>query len=237
VIEQVIKVDGIAEARRFFNYPFEAIEEALANAVYHKGYDEREPIEVRVEIDRIIIISHPGADLSITAKALQEYRVNSRNYRNRRIGDYLKELHLTEGRNTGFKKILWALQRNGSPKPLFETDEARTFFATTLYIHPEFDTKIPREDMNAIKSDINAIESDINEVKIDKIDNKLSLTLNQSRILEHISQHQTASIKEIADALSINVSTVDRGVKALKEKGCLAREGTTRRSTWIVLDK
>jgi ATP-dependent DNA helicase RecG len=229
VIEQVIKVDGIAEARRFFNYPFEAIEEALANAVYHKGYDVREPIEVRIETDRIIIISHPGADLSITAQDLKEYRGYSRNYRNRRIGDFLKELHLTERRNTGFSKILWALDRNGSPKPFFETDEARTYFATTLYIHPEF--KMNREDMNATKSDIGEVETD----RIDRIENKISLTLNQSRILEHISQHKTASIKDIANALSINVSTVDRGVKALKEKGCLAKEGTNRRTTWIVL--
>lgn len=37
---------------------------------------------------------------------MRNYRVSNRRYRNRRIGDFLKELHLTEGRNTGFKKIL-----------------------------------------------------------------------------------------------------------------------------------
>jgi ATP-dependent DNA helicase RecG len=88
--EQVVKVADVAEARRFFNYPFAAIEEALSNAVYHKGYDEREPIEVRVEPDRIIIVSHPGADRSISAEGLREYRVYSRRYRNRRIGEFLK---------------------------------------------------------------------------------------------------------------------------------------------------
>ena len=31
-----IKVDGQAEAVRFFNYPYQAIEEALVNAVYHR---------------------------------------------------------------------------------------------------------------------------------------------------------------------------------------------------------
>jgi ATP-dependent DNA helicase RecG len=35
--EQVVKVAEEAEARRFFNYPFAAIEEALSNAVYHKA--------------------------------------------------------------------------------------------------------------------------------------------------------------------------------------------------------
>lgn len=138
VQERVQKLPEIAEAKRFFNYPYEAIEEALANAVYHKGYNEREPIEVRVLPDRIEIVSHPGADRSITMDGLKNYRVFNRRYRNRRIGEFLKELHLTEGRNTGFGKILRALEKNGSPKPLFETDDERTSFAATLFIHPGF---------------------------------------------------------------------------------------------------
>lgn len=109
VEERVEKIPNVAEAKRYFNYPYTAIEEALANAVYHKGYDVREPIEVRVLPDRIEIVSHPGADRSISLDGLKNYRVFNRRYRNRRIGDFLKEMHLTEGRNTGFGKILRAL--------------------------------------------------------------------------------------------------------------------------------
>jgi predicted HTH transcriptional regulator len=53
ITEKVIKHPDRAEADRFFNFPYAAIEEALSNAVYHRAYDEREPIEVRVESDRI----------------------------------------------------------------------------------------------------------------------------------------------------------------------------------------
>jgi ATP-dependent DNA helicase RecG len=52
--------------------------------------------------------------------------------------NFLKELHLTEGRNTGFKKILDALEANGSPKPEFETDDDRSYFITRLFIHEKF---------------------------------------------------------------------------------------------------
>lgn len=128
----------MAEAKRFFNIPFATVEEAISNAVYHKEYDVREPIEVRVEPDRMIIVSHPGADRSISQEGLREYRVFSRRYRNRRIGELLKEMHLTEGRNTGFRKIRNALRNNGSPEPLFETDDERTYFAATLFYHPDF---------------------------------------------------------------------------------------------------
>lgn len=90
--------------------------------------DSREPIEVRVLPDRIEILSHPGADRSITIENLMQYRAVSRRYRNRRVDDFLKELHLTEGRNTGFHKILHALEVNGSPAPRIETDEDRIYF-------------------------------------------------------------------------------------------------------------
>ncbi len=63
--------------------------------------------------------------------------VTSRTYRNRRIGDFLKELHLTEGRNTGLRKIRNAMKTNGSPAPLFKTDDYRSYILTFLPIHPD----------------------------------------------------------------------------------------------------
>lgn len=68
----------------------------MPNAVYHRAYDERVPIEVRVENDRIEIVGFPGPERSVTLEGLKCYRVSNRRYRKRRIGDFLKELHLTE---------------------------------------------------------------------------------------------------------------------------------------------
>ncbi|MBI4980000.1 hypothetical protein HZC30_00415 [Candidatus Woesearchaeota archaeon] len=47
-----------------------------------------------------------------------------------RIGDFLKELKLTEGKNTGFRKIRNAMEVNGSPAPIFITDDERVQFIT-----------------------------------------------------------------------------------------------------------
>ena len=73
-----------------------------------------------LEPNRIIIVSHLSADFSISQKGLWEYRAYSRRYRNRRIGEFLKEMHLTEERNTEIRN---ALRYNGSPEPLFEADD------------------------------------------------------------------------------------------------------------------
>jgi ATP-dependent DNA helicase RecG len=110
----------------------------MANAVYHRSYELREPIEVRIFDDRIEILSYPGPDRSVSLEALRTFRVIARRYRNRRIGEFLKELRLTEGKGTGIPRILKSLRSNGSPDPAFETDEDRSYFLTTLRIHPFF---------------------------------------------------------------------------------------------------
>ncbi|MEX1096277.1 MAG: ATP-binding protein [Planctomycetales bacterium] len=138
VVEKVLKHPDRAEATRFFNYPMAAIEEALVNAMYHRGYDQREPVEVRVNPDGIEIVSYPGPDPSIRSTDLKAKRIVSRRYRNRRIGEFFKELEMTEGRGTGIPKIRAAMKRNGSPRPKFTTDDLRTWFLAELPVHPEF---------------------------------------------------------------------------------------------------
>lgn len=44
------------------------------------------------------------------------------------------ELHLTEGRGTGFPTIYNAMEANGSPEPSFETDDT-TYVLVTLPAH------------------------------------------------------------------------------------------------------
>jgi len=137
--ERVRKVSGRAEANRYFNFPYDPLEEALANAIYHKSYELAKPIEVQIWPDRIEILSFPGPVPPVDAKILAENkRIVARDYRNRRVGDFLKELHLTEGRGTGIPTIKRTLLLNGSPEPVLETDDQCTYFLTVLPIHPEW---------------------------------------------------------------------------------------------------
>lgn len=137
VREKITKLKDQAEALRITNYPLAAIEEALVNAVFHRSYERPEPVEVRVSPDRIEIVSYPGPDPSIKIEALNAERLVARRYRNRRIGDFLKELGLSEGRCTGIPTMREAMTENGSPKPRFETDKGRTYFFVELLSHPD----------------------------------------------------------------------------------------------------
>jgi len=123
----VVKRPDRAEADRFWNFPYAAIEEAVVNAVYHRSYEIREPVEVRITPEELVVLSFPGPDRSIKMEDLKRGKAISRRYRNRRIGEFFKELDLTEGRSTGISKILKQMKINGSTSPEFETDEDRSF--------------------------------------------------------------------------------------------------------------
>lgn len=159
--EKVTKVPGRAEAERIYNYPYAAVEEALSNAVYHKSYQIGEPITVSVTPDRMEITSLPGPDRTIPAEDIANRKMVSRRYRNRRIGDFLKELKLVEGRNTGIPTILRAMRQNGSELPNFETDDERTYLTVILPVQKSF---LRREKENSQKTKTRKSVSDIKQL-------------------------------------------------------------------------
>lgn len=212
VIEETIeKVPNQAESNRYFNYPYAALEEALANAVYHKGYDSREPIEVRILPDRIEILSHPGADRSISISNLRRFKASSRRYRNRRVGEFLKELHLTEGRNTGIHKMLRSLSENGSPEPILETDEDRLYFLVTIFARPSVSP--------------GSASSNEGSTKIEG---------RHERILAYLKDNPSESLATAGKVLGISPSTLNRDVAQLKAEHRLIREGPKRGGKWLV---
>ena len=186
----------------------------ISNAVYHKGYDEREPIEVRVEKDMIEIISHPGPDRSVTLEGLRTFKVRSRRYRNRRIGDFLKELHLTEGRNTGFKKILDALKKNGSPLPEFETDEAHDYFITRLFV---------REGFYDYQADDNSSTTE-----------ETTKETTREILIKAIMEDPGITVKELAAITKLTVDGVRYHINKMRKDGILVREGSTKAGRWII---
>jgi ATP-dependent DNA helicase RecG len=129
-----------AETQGWTSYPLPALEETLVNAVYHRSYEgEPEPVKVYLYPDRLEIISYPGP---VPGIELQHFEPGARvppvPARNRRIGEFLKELRLAESRGTGIPKVRDSMARNGSPTPRFDFDPARTFFRVTLPAHPEY---------------------------------------------------------------------------------------------------
>ena len=154
VKERIQKPEDDERSIKVFNYPYQALEEAVVNALYHRDYMQREPVEITVEPDKISILSYSGPDRSISMEDINEAKaLRSRRYRNRRLGDFLKELNLTEGRATGIPTIQKKLRENGSPKAMIKTDEARTFFLIIIPCRKDFvqvDKKVQNTDIELV---------------------------------------------------------------------------------------
>ena len=197
--EQVIKHADRAEADRFFNFPYDAIEEVLSNAVYHKSYEIGSPIEVQVWPDKIEVLSFPGPVPPVNAKILStQKRIVSREYRNRRIGDFLKELKLTEGRGTGFPTIYNAMANNGSPLPVFETDEHGTHVLVTLPVHHLVSNEVSNQEDELKISTLEDVIALSNEVS-NEVSNKVSNEVSDQ--VTHILNNQFGG--HVNDVLSI----------------------------------
>jgi len=134
------KIPEQAEVHRFVAFPYEAMEEALANAVLHRGYDAPpEPIKVGLFPDRMEIVSYPGPVPGLEPRhLLAGAHAPPLAQRNRRIGEMLKDLRLAELRNTGIPKIFRRMAENGSPSPHFDFDQTRTYFRAALPAHPRY---------------------------------------------------------------------------------------------------
>jgi ATP-dependent DNA helicase RecG len=216
--EKIIKQKEQAEAKRFYNYPFAAVEEIVVNAVYHRGYEEREPIEIRISPKKIEVLSFPGPVRSVKIEDFKKGKVIARRYRNRRIGDFLKELSLSEGRSTGIPKIRRSMKNNGSPLPRFETDKNRTYFLAALPIHPNFYDKNRKEVL----------------FNGDKLGDKLGEKLgeNQVKIIKLINRNKNITIKEMSNETGISATAIENNIAKLKKKEILKRVGSDRKGYW-----
>lgn len=127
------------ETRGWVSFPMPALREAVVNAVYHRSYESVEPTKIYLYPNRIEVISYPGP-----VQGIDEHHLAGQQpappvpARNRRIGEFLKELRLAESRGTGLPKIRRSMAENGSPPPSFDFGSGRTYFRATLPAHPEY---------------------------------------------------------------------------------------------------
>lgn len=219
--ERVLKLSDKAESIRIASYPYQAIEETLVNAFYHRDYQQREPIEIRVYPNSIVFINYGGPDRSIKLESFKSGQVRSRRYRNRRLGEFLKELELTEGRATGIPTILKTLKDNGSPDPRFSTDDDRTYFEVELFIHPAFENRDNIIlDLVGIDWDYASIDNLINEILLSSLGYTASNQAGNQADWAQVVENQPNDSFELLD--SNQVSTIAKGIT-----GCITEKHIT----------
>ena len=229
--EYVRKVSGRQEADRFWNYPYDTIEEAVVNSVYHRDFMQHEPIEITIEPSGISILNCPGPDRSIPKEDIERGdMLKSRRYRNRRLCDFLKELDLTEGRSTGVPTIQAKLAENGSPRAFFETTDDRLTFLVTIPVHEG--CYHSSEKSSGTSSETNSKSSEKGVLGSEKSSEKASKS--SEKILDLIKNKPTISAAEIAMEIDMSARGVEKQIRKLREAGIIKRIGADRGGYWEI---
>ena len=232
--KQIIKPKDRAQSITFFNYPYQALEEAVVNSLYHRDWTIREPVEITIEPERISILSFSGPNHTIPMEAVRSGQsLRSRRYRNRRLGEFLKELDLTEGRATGIPTIQDELQANGSPAAKIETDEERTYFLIDIPCHPYFVNKEIMTDSNVVTDGSFTKDGVKGGVK----DDVKELTEIQEVIVNEMLFDPYVTTSELAQKTGIKFRTLQRYVSQLQAAGIIVREGGRKDGKWVIINK
>lgn len=230
--QQITKPSDSEKSIKVFNYPYQAFEEAVVNALYHRDYMEREPVEITIEPTHVDILSYAGPDRSISAEAIKAAKkLKARRYRNRRLGDFLKELGLTEGRATGIPTIQKALKDNGSASAAIETDVDRTYFLMTIPC---------REGFEGIDDTINDTINDKKE-KIKGKNENINENINEKELSLFVLIAQSPNIKrkELLKVPSISRPTMDRILKSLSSDplNLIEYHGSKKTGGYVLTEK
>ena len=201
------------------------------NSLYHRDYSQHEPVEITVEPDGIDILNCPGPDRSISMESIVKGdMLKSRRYRNRYLGDILKELDLTEGRSTGVPTIQEKLSDNGSPRATFETTEDRLTFLIHIPIHPGCENN--PLSVGTVKKTISSEKSSETKGKSSERKKKSS-----EIILDLIKNRPTISAVEIAMEIDMSARGVEKQIRKLRETGVIKRIGADFGGYWEIIER
>ena len=114
-----IKYEGI-HRREILEYPYEALREAIINALIHRNYLGASSIQVRVYSDRLVIMNEGKLPPEVPVEKLKTEHLSKP--RNVLLADVFYKAGFIESWGRGTIKILEKCQEQGLPEPDFEEE-------------------------------------------------------------------------------------------------------------------
>lgn len=208
---------GEPKRKEVWDYPLEALREALINAVCHRDYSFPSNTEIRIYEDELVVLNPGGLPFGVTLEDL--YKNHKSIPRNKEIASVFYDMGVIEKWGSGIKKIRDACKNAGTPQPKFE--ERQNGFNVTFKKRapsPETLEKIPQEVTGRL---------------VEKLVERLAE--NQKRILALMEQNPCISKKELSKKIGISTTAIDKNIAKLKKKRLLKRVGPDKGGRWQAL--
>jgi len=109
---------GRPEREEVWDYPLEAVREAVVNAVCHRDYTIMSHIEIRIYDDELIVWSPGGLPPGLTLKEL--FKPHASKLRNKGIAEVFFDTKIIEQWGSGIEKMWTYCKEAGVPVPVFE---------------------------------------------------------------------------------------------------------------------
>ncbi len=206
------------------------LRECLANALIHADYYGRRGIVIDKEF-RKVKIANPGTFRIDIDEAIAGGISDARNSK---IFNMFSLINIGERSGIGLCDVYSAWKSNGYKQPEFieSVDPDRITLTLEIEVDDNNDAKSEIHDTNDTKDVANVVNGVAN---VANVVNGYELTQNDKSVYTYISVHRTASTKEIAENLSLNVRTVQRSVKELEKCEMIKKQGTRNNIEWIIL--
>ncbi|CAB4017650.1 Hypothetical predicted protein, partial [Paramuricea clavata] len=159
-MEYVFSTTNKMKSASLVTYPHKALREAIVSAVYHRGYEPENSSSTKVSIRPhcLEITSYPGPNPSLKQEEFTRGSVIPPvQARNRRIGEFLRQLNLAEARGTGVETIFRTMEKNDNPTPTFQF--SNDYFRVTLPAHPKFKAAMLLKDVEEKEASGNQLEA------------------------------------------------------------------------------
>ena len=203
-----ITYEGIYRRERYF-VPEAALREALLNAICHKQYESRIPIQVSVYDDRLYVANVGRLPENWTLENLMGKHA-SLPY-NPDIAHIFYLAGFIESWGRGIEKICDSLKADNLPMPEYT-------------VHP-----------GDIMIKFTGPEDRIVRVN-NKVNDRVNVHVNdrESALLNYLAQDPGYTVTQLAEMMNVSRKTIAGYLKALKEKGAIERIGTSRTGYWKI---
>ena len=203
-----ITYEGIYRRERYF-VPEAALREALLNAICHKQYESRIPIQVSVYDDRLYVANVGRLPENWTLENLMGKHA-SLPY-NPDIAHIFYLAGFIESWGRGIEKICDSLKADNLPMPEYT-------------VHP-----------GDIMIKFTGPEDRIVRVN-NKVNDRVNVHVNdrESALLNYLAQDPGYTVTQLAEMMNVSRKTIAGYLKALKDKGVIERIGTTRTGYWKI---